>query len=326
MSSIPMQKTAFNALWIVVMTLMMGLSNAFAAASSEQAVAVVNGDPITTKQLDLEISRLRQRTPAGPNPSGQASPDLRERALEALIERQLLRQQAEKEGIKIGEQRVEEKISEIKKRYPDPKQYDQILAKMDLTEDDLREHIREGLVLQALVDRVIVANININDEQIKKFYDEHPDFFQQPQQVRASHILIKLAPDADEKAQKAAMDKVVQVQKRLKGGEDFATVAKELSEGPSAENGGDLGFFGKGKMVKPFEDAVFSMKVGDLSDAVQTQFGYHIITVTGEKPARKLPFEEVTADIARHLKNQQVKVDLNAYIKKLIDSAQIEKK
>jgi peptidyl-prolyl cis-trans isomerase C len=197
---------------------------------------------------------------------------------------------------------------------------------MNITEADLEAHIREGLILQALVDRVIVANINITDDQTKNFYADNPNLFQQPHQVRASHILIKLAPDADEATQKAAKEKVAQVQERLNGGEDFAAVAKALSEGPSSGNGGDLGFFGKGKMVKPFEDAVFSMKVGDVSDTVQTQFGYHIITVTGEKPSRKLAYDEVKTDITRHLKNNQVKVELNAYIEKLKASAQIEKK
>lgn len=325
MSSKPMPKVVFTAFWTVLL-LLAAVPGAHATASDDQTVGMVNGQPITAKQLDLEISRLRQRTPAGQNPSDMPSPDLREKALDALIERQLLRQQAEKEDIKIDEQRVDEKISAIKKRYPDPKQYDQILANMNITEADLKGHIREGLVLQTLIDRVIVANITISDDQVKQFYDNHPDLFQQQQQVRASHILIKLAPDADEAAKKAAMEKVVQVQKRLKDGEDFATVAKELSEGPSAGNGGDLGFFDKGKMVKPFEDAVFTMKVGDVSDTVQTQFGYHIIKVTGEKPARKLPYDEVKADIAGHLKNNQVKTDLDAYIEKLKGSAQIEKK
>ena len=170
MSTISMKKTVITTFWATLL-LLFAVPGTYAAEPSEPTMAMGIGQPITAKQLNLEISRLHQRTPAGPNSSGQPSPDVREKALGALIERQLLRQQAEKEGILIEEQQVDEKISAIKSRYPDPKQYAQILTKMNITEADLKEHIREGLVLQALVDRVIVTNINIKEEQVKKFYD-----------------------------------------------------------------------------------------------------------------------------------------------------------
>jgi len=143
--------------------------------------------------------------------------------------------------------------------------------------------------------------------------------------VKASHILIKADPKADEAATHKAKEKIEKIQKRIKNGEDFAALAKEFSEGPSAPKGGDLGYFGPGRMVKPFETAAFNMEPDAVSDIVKTRFGYHLIKVTDKKPANQIALKDVQDKLKQFLKQQKVQKEVEAYVKKLKESALIER-
>ena len=127
---------------------------------------------------------------------------------------------------------------------------------------------------------------------MQSFYDSHPEHFKEPERVRASHILIKSKPDAGPVEKEERRKTLEAVKKRLDQGEDFGVLAKQFSQCPSAEKGGDLGYFERGKMVKPFEDEAFSMNLGEVSDIVVTSFGFHLIKVADKKPERIIPYEE----------------------------------
>ena len=152
----------------------------------------------------------------------------------------------------------------------------------------------------------VAAQIAVTDADIKSYYEQNAKRYSVDEQRRASHILIavnKDAPNADKVAAKAKAEKLL-VQLRKNPG-DFAKLAKENSQDPgSAERGGDLGFFGKGMMVKPFEDAAYKLKQGEISDLVQSDFGYHIIQVTAIKPASVKTLDEVKGEIAAEIKKQ----------------------
>ena len=146
--------------------------------------------------------------------------------------------------------------------------------------------------------------------------------FKQPAQVKASHILIKVEPTADDAAKAAARKKIEEVRQKLTDGGDFAELAKEYSEGPSGPKGGDLGFFRRGQMVKPFEDAAFSMKINEVSAPVETRFGYHLIEVTDIKPEQTLAYADVKDKIAQRLKQEKIQEAAKVYVEK---DAKIEK-
>ena len=151
------------------------------------------------------------------------------------------------------------------------------------------------------------ADIVIPPEEIKQYYDGALEEFKTPETVSARHILFKVAKNADEKAVEKARLKAVDVMEKAKSGEDFAELAKTYSEGPSAKDGGQLGAFKREAMVKPFSDAAFSMNVGDISEPVRTQFGWHIIKVEAHNPASTMSLEEATPQITEKLTERKAK-------------------
>ena len=152
----------------------------------------------------------------------------------------------------------------------------------------------------------LLSQMSVSDDEVKQYYEEHQSEFGTQEQRQASHILItvaKQATDADKQAAKAKAEQVLQQVKQSPA--KFAALAKEYSQDPgSAANGGDLGMFGRGAMVKPFEDSVFNLKVGDVSGLVQTDFGYHIIKLMAVKPAKVQSLSEMKSLIAQRLKSQ----------------------
>jgi peptidyl-prolyl cis-trans isomerase D len=149
--------------------------------------------------------------------------------------------------------------------------------------------------------KAFISEVSITDQQVKDYYEDNREMFELEKEIRARHILFKLDPNAPEEEDAKVREKASGVLKKARGGDDFANLAKKYSEGPTAQKGGDLGYFSKGRMVKPFEEASFKMKKGEISELVRTQFGYHIIKVEDVKEARAKTLEEVGEEIKKTL-------------------------
>lgn len=289
-------------------------------------VAIVNGVAIPEKDFNRSLTQAQHRfAQSGKKLEGNQLENVKSNILETLIDRELLYQESEKEGIKVKEGDINKQIEGLKKQFPEKGAFEKALKSVDLTEDELRDQIKQQLAVRELIDKKIAPKIKIGDKEVKAFYDTHPDIFKRPEEVRASHILIKVDSQAPKKDVAVAKKKIEAAQKRLKNGEDFAKVAKDVSEGPSAKRGGDLGYFRRGQMVKPFEDAAFAMKTGQVSDIVRTRFGFHIIKVTDKKPESMVTFAKVSDKIKAYLKQKKVRENVQAMIKNLKQYAKIER-
>ena len=293
---------------------------------SDEKVAVVNGVVIARIQFDKELKvHLERVSRQGRQITDDQMEELKKDVLEGLIEREVLYQESQKAGIKIADQKVDDQVAAIKKRFPNEEEFKKALAGMGLTEEDVREQIQHGLAIRELIDQKVANKVVITDEETKAYYDANPQLFNQPEEVKASHILIKVEPTADDATKAAARKKVEDLQQKLKDGGDFAELAKENSEGPSNARGGDLGYFKRGQMVKPFEDVAYSMKIDEVSDLVETRFGYHLIKVSDKKPEQTLAYAEVKDKIAQRLKQEKVEKDATRYVEDLKKGAKIEK-
>lgn len=292
-----------------------------AAARLEGSVATVNEVPIDAKAFYLELDKITSR---GAKIPPERLARIEQNILKRLVEKELVRQAVDKAGIKVEDIEIAAAYEEYKKRFQTDEQFQNYLKHGRVTELSIRERITDKRSLEKLIESR--GNLAIDDKQGKEFYAKNERFYIDKAGVRASHILIKLNEKATPEQTKAAMAKVKKVQADLAANKEFAEVAKKYSEGPSAPKGGDLGFFGPGQMVKPFEETAFKMKVGDLSAPVKTRFGLHIIKVIEKREERKKPYDEVKEQIVQTLKNKRFFQERRKLLEDLRKTAKIDSK
>lgn len=298
---------------------------AVAQNTPSDKVAIVNGTAISSSDLDREVKLWSERMASqGRQLPPTQLPAVRKQILESLISQELLYQASKKNKINVDQKITDEKFDAIKKRFKTEEEFKEAIAKMGVTEAIIRMQLEKGLAIDELLKTKVVKDIEVTDEETRKYYDEHLDQFKQAEQVKASHILIKVEPTATDEQKAEARKKIETVQGKLKKGDDFAAVAKEYSEGPSNGRGGDLGFFQRGQMVKPFEDAAFTMEADQVSEVVETQFGYHIIKVFEKKQESTAPYSEVKDQLKEHLKQQKTRQIVEEYVEGLRKKAKIE--
>ena len=316
--------------WYAVVTilavyLLVAAGPTVAQNKPKDKVATVNGTAISRGDLDREVKLWTERMASQGRQLPPAQlPAVRSQILESLINQELLYQASKNNKVKIDQKIIDERYDAIKKRFKTEEEYKDAIAKMGVTETIIRKQLEKGLAIDELLKTSVVKDITVTDEESRKYYDENQDQFKQAEQVKASHILIKVEPTASDEQKAEARKKIETVQGKLKKGDDFAAVAKEYSEGPSKTRGGDLGFFGRGQMVKPFEDAAFAMDVEEVSGVVETNFGYHIIKVSEKKPASTSSYSEVKDQLQQHLKQQKTRQAVEAYVEELRKKAKIE--
>jgi len=292
---------------------------------SEDRIAVVNGSVITQEDFNREMSRARQQVAStGQTLNDSQLSEIKKEVLRNLINLELLYQASQENGIKIDEEAVNKQFKALKARFPNEEKFKDALSKKNLSEETVKSQMGQGMAIQKLIDEKIVQKITISDKETKAYYDSHPDFFKEPEQVKASHILIKVEPKFDESQKAEARKKIETIQQKLKEGQDFAALAKEFSECPSSEKGGDLGYFRRGQMVKPFEDAAFSLEPNKTSDIVETMFGYHLIKTIDKKPETIIPYKDVKDKLEQYLKQEEVKKEIKLYVDKLRKKAKVE--
>ncbi len=295
--------------------------------SPSEKAAVVNGVVISQKELAKEMDfHLQRISRQGLQLSKEQMAELKNKVLENLIDREILYQESQKSGIKVDKNKIDEELSGIKKRFPSVDEYKNALSTMKISEDDIKKQIKKKLAINELIDIKIGQKIVVTDKETKTYYDDNTDLFKQPEQVGASHILIKVEAGADQQKKAQAMQKIKEIQKKLKDGQDFAVLAKKYSEDKgSGANGGDLGYFTRGQMVKPFEDAAFAMKPNEVSDIVETQFGYHLIKVYGKKPGKVMAYGEVKDLLTERMRQEKTQEEVVKYIAEIKKDAKIKR-
>jgi len=276
-------------------------------------IAEINKSGITSDQLQSAflnaISRYDDKALSSLDQSAIVS--FKKNILNQLIDYELLYQQAQKEKVKISNDEINLEIDKIKDNFSSPEEFDGALKANNITLSQLKEDIKRQLMINKVLEE-IRSQVSISDEELSEYYNENKESLFEPEQVHARHILVETEEEAN--------NLLLQLKEGLT---DFSELAKEKSIGPSAPSGGDLGFFARGQMVKEFEDAAFSLKPGEISDVVQTQFGYHIIKCEEKKDEYSPTFEEAKERISNTLRSQRENEAILALISKLREEAVI---
>jgi peptidyl-prolyl cis-trans isomerase C len=312
-------------LFLLILTGPVGAQDQPAATGSQTAPEpVVNGVVIPQKDIDFAVQQIvAQRAQRGEMVPPAALAGLQNLAREQVITEELLVQDSRTRGIEVPDQRIADDLARIRNQFQSEEQYRAQLAAMQMSESELKRKLTRTHAINLLL-RSIVADVEVSDEEVKTFYEANPELFKTPEQVRARHILIKVAPEADAARKKEALQEIKEVQKKVRAGEDFAALAEAHSQGPSSVKGGDLNFFGRGQMVKPFEEAAFALQPDEVSDIVETSFGYHLIKVTERREAGVVGFEEARPRIAQNIKKEKEGQMFRDHVAKLRAAADIK--
>ena len=300
--------------------------NTVTTTESGEFVAMVNGSGVSRNDFDLSLASAEKQFANIGNLPGEGPLNVKKEVLDRLIDIELMVQDAKKRGIAADDTKVNASLDTFKKQFNEENTFSSFLEQNSITEEIMTSQLRKQAMIQNLQNELVkefTAKITISDTDIKSFYDANIEKFVQPEQVKASHILIKVDPAADEATVQKAKGELEVIQQKIKEGGDFAELARANSGCPSSAQGGDLGFFGKGQMVKPFEDAAFALKPGETSEIVTTQFGFHLIKMDEKKDAGTVPFEEVKERISQYLSQMQLDVAQQEYMKGLREKAEI---
>jgi peptidyl-prolyl cis-trans isomerase C len=306
-----------------------------APPQEDKVIATVNGTNIMESQVQSRIDgeykpMLAKYAAQSPELAAQQEKMLRQALTNSLVVECLLNEEARKAKIEVTDADLTAEMTKRLAAMNPPmtlEQYQKIVeAQGGDFEATKRGHARE-LRYSRLFDAKFGGTLAVTEADAKKYYDENIKEFQVPEQIRASHILISTKPtdpNGDPNQVKVqAKRKAEDLLKKAKEGADFAALAKENSSCPSAAQGGDLGSFPRGQMVKPFEDAAFALKVGQISDLVETEFGYHIIKVTEHQDPNQIAFDKAKTNIVEQLTQQKRQDAARKYVDSLRQSAKI---
>lgn len=290
-----------------------------------KVVAVVEGTEITKAELEQTLTAfMAQRGREGGAVPEAQKPALYRMVLDDLIVDRLISKRSS--DVKVTDADVDKEIEGIKKNFPSEEEFNTQLAKSGQTMERLRESIRTNLRQRRWVDDQLKGKDEVSDADAEEFYKKNTDQFKSPEKVRASHILVAVPMDAAPEVV-AEKEKVAKgLLERVKKGEDFGKLAAEKSEDPSAkQNSGDLDFFAKDQMVPEFADAAFKMKQDEVStEPVRSQFGYHLIKMTGHKDAETMTLEAVKPQLMTYLKGQKKQQEVEKVVKAMREKADVK--
>ena len=287
-------------------------------------VAKVNGEDITKAQVEEAFAAAVQASGVKP---ADLTPDQKLNGYRQILDELIMDKLVAKAsaGETVTDADITAELAKLKKQFPTEEAFEAQLKEAGQSPEKLNTALKTMLQQQRWMQSQIKDGDKITDADAKKFYDSNTEEFKNPETVKASHILFTVNKDDSPEVVKQKEDAAKKAIARAKKGEDFNKLAKELSEDPGAkESGGDLGFVAKDRMVPDFAEAAFCQKPGEISGPVRTQFGWHVIKVTDKKPAGTVPFEEVKEQIIAYLKSAKQREAVQAILKKLKDSAQIE--
>ncbi|WP_083682800.1 peptidyl-prolyl cis-trans isomerase [Archangium sp. Cb G35] len=256
-------------------------------------VATVNGEVLSRADFEQELGR---ELASSANESGQHTPEdvepYKRALLETLISRMVLLQEARTHNITVSPEEVDRGVLRLSSDYP-AGNFNDVLTQGQLSMAELKAREAARLTIEKLFTHHVYTRVAVTEEELRAYYAAHETEFSEPERVRAAQIVVK------------GIDEARRVQAQLKSGKKFADLARKYSLSADAKVGGDLGFFPRGQMPPAFDQVVFYLSPGQVSDVVETEYGYHLFRVLEKKAGRKLEFTEVREQVEAKLLAQR---------------------
>ena len=289
----------------------------------DRIVANVNGSIILLSEVQDQLAAMKDlKTKQGMDIPAEKLTE--KGVLSEIIDEKLVTSFAKEKEIEIKESEVDKAVQGIKDRNKlSDEEFKMVLSAQGASMDKFRERVKNQILIQKVISQE-VDTVAPTEEEARAFYEQNKKEFSAEGKVRARHILIMAPEDATSAQVATAEQKIVKIKERIDAGADFGQMAKENSEDPSASNGGDLGWFGRGEVLPAFEKVAFAMEIGRVSAPVRTSFGYHLIQVTEKEQAVAPAFDKVADRIKDALSRQSFEKRRNAWLDRMREQAFIE--
>jgi parvulin-like peptidyl-prolyl isomerase len=288
--------------------------------------ARVNGVPIPAERVDRqyeELLRERRIHLARMNNPAQAKSIKRE-ALDQLIRVELLHQEGSANGIAVSDAELDRVLTEFRAGFRNPEAYRRRIETLGYDEPGWRAQLRKTLVGDRYAERIVEREVKVSDEDIAGFYELNARLFKRDEQLRARHILVAVPPNASAEAREEARRKIEGLATRVRAGESFDELARWHSDDPTRQWGGELDAFGRGAMPRPFEEAAFALKPGEVSAPVATPKGWHLIKLEERLAASTVPLEAARERIRGHLRTTRGKEAIEREVEQLRALGKVE--
>lgn len=288
---------------------------------SKALVAKVEGVALTKADLEKKVSdQMKMFQGEIPEEKRKEIIDgVKKQLIDEFVVLTVLTKEVERANITLTEKDIQAQLDKIKKNIPEGKSVDEFLKENNVSMDQ----IQLGIKIQRLVDKELGSNAKPTKNEISKFYKENPDKFKTPETAHVRHILVLIDAKDDSKTRAEKKAKIEKLRKQILDGADFAEIAKNNSDCPSKEKGGDLGEIQKGQTVKPFEDAAFSRKIKDIGPVVTTEYGHHIIEVLGRTKQKVTTLDEAKKQITQYLEQEKQRAAFETITARLRKNAEI---
>jgi foldase protein PrsA len=296
-----------------------------------KTVAVVDGIKIKQKEVDIYVDLLKKQDTTGELASDEEQlKTLESSVIDSLIVFRLFEEYAEENDIAVTDEEVDEQIKSIVDSYESEDKFNEALKENGMSKEFFEVYMKRQLISNKIYDKV-TSGIAVTDGEVEKYYEDNRETaFLVPESLKAGHILAMFPWKKDnsgetEEGREEAKEKIEIVEEKLKNGADFEELARQYSDDTStAENGGDLGYISKGQMVEEFDKALFSLDIGEVSDIVETEYGFHIIKVYDRAEEYIQEFNEVKELISSYLLSLYEESKWEDFVYSLIEAADIE--
>lgn len=293
------------------------------ALAASDVVARVGGVPITAFELEVKSQKLLPlHSSFHSGVSKETIQEVREKALNELIERNLKVRYALHEEIPVPNEKVEKAFRESRERFSTEEAFREA-AGGDL--GSYRASIYRALLAKKAENMAVHSRVSVTEEDVRAYYDENKHRFKMPRQFKASHILVKVDPSATAKTKEELKQKARELASRAQQGEDFYNLAYYNSDDRTRYVGGDLGYFHKGQMVSKFEKGVLELEPGEISDPVRTMYGWHIIKLVEDNPSRQMSYETMREKLRQKLEKEQRDAYYEEWMSSLRDKFRVER-
>jgi len=297
-----------------------------AHAFTEETVAVVNNVSITRAQYERSWPAfLKEKGIPPDNPDGGGNvTELKKELLESLVDQELLYQEAVREGYGADVRSVEKEYARVCRPFRSEEDTQRALRRSGFTSEGYREYLHRRLTVESYLKDRVTSALHVEPEELEEMLQKRSAQRRSTEKVHASHILIRVPLGAGEKMRRAARQEAEEVVRLITEGADFDDLARKYSDCPSSEKGGDLGLFSRGTMSPPFEEAAFGLQPGEVSDVVETSFGFHIIRVEQRRDAREASLEELEGQLRELIRQEKIRVAFRELANELRGQASVQ--